>query len=72
MTIRCSKRAESAFNRLKNDWQVLNAYLAHKPGYRPDLHRGLGCGARGSAKKDRGVKALYVHRGEPCVRQDGA
>jgi hypothetical protein len=38
VTISCSKRAESAFNGFNNDREVLNAHLAYKAGYRPDLH----------------------------------
>ena len=61
MAIRCGKRAESAFNSFKNDRQVLNAYLAHKAGYRPDLRRSLGCGARGRASLRRFAREVMPH-----------
>ena len=54
------------------DFGSPNAYLAHKAGYRPDLHRGLGRSARGRAKTERRVEALHIHTAKARARQDGA
>ena len=72
MAIRCRKRTKSAFNGFNNDRKVLNTNLAHKTGYRPDLHRGLGCRARRLAKRKRRVEAPQIQVAKARIRQDRA
>ena len=60
MAIRSGKRRERALDSIENGGQVLDAHLAHKAGYRPDLHRALGGGARRRAKRERRVEPLHI------------